>query len=48
MGAIPPEARRLHEQAMVIDGLEYCRWDRPVFEQLRAGNVTAMHVTIAY
>jgi microsomal dipeptidase-like Zn-dependent dipeptidase len=33
---------------LTIDGLQYCRWDRSVFEQLRQGDVTAVHVTIAY
>lgn len=32
----------------LIDGLQYCRWSETVFRQLRAGNVDALHVTIAY
>lgn len=48
MTTITHEARELHQRSIVIDGLEYCRWDRQVFEQLRAGGVTAVHVTIAY
>ncbi|MGI9303194.1 MAG: dipeptidase [Gammaproteobacteria bacterium] len=31
-----------------IDGLQYCNWDRPIFEEMRRGGVTAVHVTIAY
>lgn len=38
----------MHEDLIVIDGLQYCRWDRSIFEQLRAGGVTAVHATIAY
>ena len=37
-----------HEDLIVIDGLQYCRWDRNVFQQLRDGGVSAVHVTIAY
>ncbi len=33
---------------MIIDGLQYCNWSRTVFEQMRAGDVTAVHVTVAY
>jgi membrane dipeptidase len=33
---------------MIIDGLQYCNWSRAVFEEMRAGGVTAVHVTIAY
>lgn len=32
----------------VIDGLQYCRWSRKVFEQMRAGGLDAVHVTAAY
>jgi len=35
-------------QPLIIDGLQYCNWDRSVFEQLRASNVAAVHVTIVY
>jgi len=33
---------------IVIDGLQYCHWSERVFRELRKGNVTAIHVTIAY
>ncbi|MEJ6391865.1 membrane dipeptidase [Gymnodinialimonas sp. 2305UL16-5] len=33
---------------MWIDGLQYCNWSRGIFEQMRAGGVDAVHVTIAY
>ncbi|MCU9838786.1 dipeptidase [Ruegeria sp. WL0004] len=31
-----------------IDGLQYANWSEKIFRQLRAGNVDAVHVTIAY
>ena len=31
-----------------IDGLQYCRWERERFEEMRAGNLSAVHVTICY
>ena len=33
---------------MMIDGLQYSNWSREVFEQMRAGGLSAVHVTIAY
>ncbi len=33
---------------LLIDGLQYCRWDRQTLEDLRAGGVHAVHVTVAY
>jgi len=33
---------------MMIDGLQYSHWSREVFEQMRAGGLSAVHVTIAY
>ena len=33
---------------MIIDGTQYCNWQRSIFEEMRAGGVTAVHVTIAY
>ena len=38
----------MEKSMLTIDGLQYCKWDREVFEQLQAGGVTAVHVTIAY
>ena len=32
----------------VIDALQYCNWSRAIFEELRAGGVDAVHVTVAY
>lgn len=32
----------------LIDGLQYCRWSRRIFEQMREGGVDAMHATVSY
>ena len=34
--------------ALIIDGLQYCNWSREIFEQMRTGNVSCVHVTICY
>ena len=33
---------------MMIDGLQFSHWSREVFEQMRDGGLSAVHVTIAY
>jgi membrane dipeptidase len=33
---------------MIIDGTQYCNWSRAIFEEMRAGGVTAVHVTVTY
>ena len=33
---------------IIIDGLEYCNWNREIFEELRHGGVTAIHATLVY
>ena len=33
---------------IIIDGLEYCNWNREIFEDLRNGNITAVHATLVY
>jgi microsomal dipeptidase-like Zn-dependent dipeptidase len=33
---------------VVIDGLQYSNWDREIFEQMRAGELDAVHVTATY
>ena len=38
----------LHQELIVIDGLQYSNWDRAIFQQLRQGGLSAVHVTIAY
>ena len=31
-----------------IDGLQFCNWSREIFLQMRAGGLSAVHVTVAY
>lgn len=33
---------------LIIDGLQYCNWSRRIFEDMRDGGVTTVHVTISY
>ena len=40
--------RSLHDRLTVIDGLQYSNWDRLLFEELRAGGISAVHVTLSY
>lgn len=41
-------ARKLYQEAMVIDGLNVSNWDSPaVFDSLHAGGVTAFNATVA-
>lgn len=35
-------------EPVLIDGLQYCRWSRTVFEEMRAGGLSAVHATVAY
>lgn len=32
----------------VVDGTQFANWSREIFEQMRAGGVCAVHVTVAY
>ena len=42
------EAKKLYDQAIVIDGLNVSNWDSPnVYTSLRAGNLTAISATVA-
>ncbi|GGO87922.1 membrane dipeptidase [Marinobacterium nitratireducens] len=38
----------MHNDLIVIDGLQYSNWSRGIFEQLREGGVTMVHATIVY
>ncbi|WP_116475348.1 membrane dipeptidase [Zobellella maritima] len=38
----------MYQDHIIIDGLQYCYWDRAHFERLRAGGVTAVHATLVY
>ena len=37
-----------YENQIIIDGLEYCNWNRELFEDLWRGGVTAVHATLVY
>lgn len=39
------DAAKLHSQAIVIDGLQTCQWSRSIFEDMRAGGLTAVNVS---
>ncbi|KJF71619.1 dipeptidase [Agrobacterium arsenijevicii] len=39
------DAAKLHNQAIVIDGLQTCQWSRSIFEDMRAGGLTAVNVS---
>jgi membrane dipeptidase len=42
------EARKIYDEAIVIDGLNVSNWESDaVFERLRAGNITAINATVA-
>ncbi|KAB2825284.1 membrane dipeptidase [Aliivibrio finisterrensis] len=38
----------MYQQRIVIDGLQYCNWDREYFQTLKASGITAVHVTMVY
>lgn len=38
----------MYQQRIVIDGLQYCNWDREYFQTLKASGITAVHATLAY
>ena len=33
---------------IIIDGLQYCNWNRELFEDVRKGGLTAIHATLVY
>jgi len=33
---------------IIIDGLQYCNWNRDLFEDLLQGGITAVHATVVY
>ncbi|WP_163835847.1 membrane dipeptidase [Spartinivicinus ruber] len=37
-----------YQNQIIIDGLQYCRWDRAYFETLKASGITAVHATLVY
>ncbi|EKN4603452.1 TPA: membrane dipeptidase [Vibrio parahaemolyticus] len=38
----------MYQQRIVIDGLQYCNWEREYFQTLKASGITAVHATIVY
>lgn len=38
----------MHNELIVIDGLQYSNWNREIFQQLQQGGVTMVHATIVY
>ena len=39
---------KLSEEILIIDGLEYCNWNRNLFEDAHKGGLNAIHVTLVY
>ena len=44
-GDIAMDPAALHDDAILIDGLIISKWSRSVFEEMRAGGVTAANCT---
>lgn len=42
------QTRTPQSPRILIDGLQYCNWSEKIFRELKAGGVTAIHVTICY
>ncbi len=38
----------MFEKQIIIDGLQYCKWDRSYFKLLKKSGITAVHVTLIY
>ena len=38
----------MYQDHLIIDGLQYCNWNRAYFEQLKESGVTAIHATLVY
>ena len=38
----------LLKNQIIIDGLEYCNWNRELLENLKNGGITAVHATLVY
>ena len=37
-----------YQNQIIIDGLQYCNWNREIFEDLWNGGITAVHATLVY
>jgi membrane dipeptidase len=40
-------ARTLHDESIIIDGLVIAKWDRELFEDMRKGGLTAASCTVS-
>ena len=40
--------KKIQKNHIIIDGLEYCNWNRDILEDLWQGGLTAVHVTLVY
>lgn len=38
----------MYNDKIIIDGLQYCNWDRAYFQTLKASGITAVHATLVY
>lgn len=38
----------MYKQGIIIDGLQYCNWDRAYFQTLKDSGITAVHATMVY
>ncbi len=38
----------MYKDQIIIDGLQYCKWDRDYFLSLQKSGITAVHVTLVY
>ncbi len=38
----------MYKNQIIIDGLQYCRWDRDYFLSLQKSGITAVHITLVY
>jgi len=38
----------MYKDQIIIDGLQYCKWDREYFLSLKKSGITAVHVTLVY
>lgn len=38
----------MYKNQIIIDGLQYCKWDRDYFLSLQRSGITAVHVTLVY
>ena len=39
---------KISEDILLIDGLEYCNWNRELFENAHQAGLTAIHATLVY